>query len=332
VPAVPDAPTTTIEQIDGLRTAVLREPATGSEARVVLDVGANVHRFRTRVGGREVDVLASAPDAATLRERPTRFGSAPLFPYPGRIEGGRFTFREREIQLTTGPDGNAIHGFARARPFALRGQGPGSVVAELSSEGVPPQEWPFPCRLTLTISLEGGALRVASQVENTGGEPMPFGLGFHPYFPASPEHEVWVEADERWEQAGQGLPTGQIEPLGPDGGLRRARALREIPPQIKMPEGDVRNLLFRRRQGGIRAGVRDPRGGYEVELTCSDGFGAMVFFTPVQPPVVSLEPHTCLPNAFNLSSRDLPAGTIELGPGQSWQGWWELRVTPLHPP
>src|SRR5438552_3347452 len=50
VPAVPDAPTTTIEQIDGLRTAVLREPASGSEAHVVLDVGANVHRFRTRVG------------------------------------------------------------------------------------------------------------------------------------------------------------------------------------------------------------------------------------------------------------------------------------------
>ena len=52
----------------------------------------------------------------------------------------------------------------------------------------------------------------------------------------------------------------------------------------------------------------------------------MVFFTPVQPPVVSLEPHTCVPNAVNLSSRGLPAGTIELGPGQSWQGWWELRA------
>ncbi|HEY3109964.1 MAG TPA: hypothetical protein VGL23_14475 [Chloroflexota bacterium] len=50
---MPDVPTTTIEQIDGLRTAVLREPATGSEAQIVLDVGANVHRFRTRVGGRD---------------------------------------------------------------------------------------------------------------------------------------------------------------------------------------------------------------------------------------------------------------------------------------
>ena len=114
-----------------------------------------------------------------------------------------------------------------------------------------------------------------------------------------------------------------------DEGLRRPKPLREIPAQITMPEGDVRNLLFRRRAGGIRAGVRDRAAGHEVELTCSDGFGAMVFFTPVRPPVVSLEPHTCVPNAFNLDPRGLPAGTIELAPGQSWQGWWELRAAPI---
>src|SRR5262245_61826763 len=119
---MPDAPTTTIERLDGLTTAVLREPATDSEVQVVLDVGANVQRFRTRVAGRDVEVLAPAADVAALRERPTRSGSAPLFPYPGRIEGGRFAFHGRQIQLPTGPDGNAIHGFARSRPFTLRGQ------------------------------------------------------------------------------------------------------------------------------------------------------------------------------------------------------------------
>ena len=129
---------TTIETIDGLTTAVLSEPSTGSEVQVVLDVGANVHRFHTRVAGRDVEVLAPAPDAATLRERPTRFGSAPLFPFPGPVEGGRFTFGGRDIQLQTGPDGNAIHGFARARRFVVRSQSGGAVVAELSSEGVPP--------------------------------------------------------------------------------------------------------------------------------------------------------------------------------------------------
>src|SRR4051794_19390907 len=177
---MPDRPSATTETIDGASVVVLREPATGSEARVVVDVGANVAAFRTRAGDRVVDVLASAPDMATLRERPTRFGSAPLFPYPGRIEGGRFTFEGREIKLPTGPDGNAIHGFARARAFRVLGTDGASVTAQLGTEdGVPPAEWPFPCSLTLTISLRDGALRIESAVANTGSSAMPFGLGFH---------------------------------------------------------------------------------------------------------------------------------------------------------
>jgi len=306
---------------------LLREPASGSEVEVVVDVGSNVHCFRTRVAGREVEVLATAPDMATLRERPTRWGSAPLFPYPGRIEGGRFTFQGREIALPTGPDGNAIHGFARARPFAVVSSDERSVTTQLDTRdaAIPTSEWPFPCRLTLTIALRDGALRVASEVTNTGDGPMPMGLGFHPYFPVSPDHEVWVEADERWEQAGQGLPTGRVDQLGPNDELRQPRALRDVPPQIKMPEGDVRNLLFRKRGAGISAGVRDPRNGTQITLTASEGFGALVFFTPVSAPVVSLEPHTCVPNGFNVAD----GGTITLAAGQVWRGWWELRASAI---
>ena len=29
---------------------------------------------------------------------------------------------------------------------------------------------------------------------------------------------------------------------------------------------------------------------------------------------------------FPQDPRGLPAGTIELAPGQSWQGWWALRA------
>lgn len=331
---MPDALSASVETIEGLRTAVLRESTSGSEVHVVAEVGSNVHRFATRVGGRTVEVLAGAPDAATLRERPTRFGCAALFPYPGRIEKGTFPFDGREIHLPTGPDGNAIHGVARFRPFevvstdASAAEG-ARVVTRLDSRAaaVPPEEWPFPFALTLTATLAGGRLRIATEVANTGDGPMPMGLGFHPYFPAGPEAEVFVEADELWEQAGQGLPTGKIDRLGPTDGLRQPRALRDVPPTIAMPEGQVRNLLFRRARGGIRAGVRYPSARYQIALDGGDGFGAMVFFTPVAPPVVSLEPHTCVPNAFNLQARGLPAGTIVLEPGARWTGWWELHAT-----
>src|SRR5205814_2552319 len=129
---------------------------------------------------REVEVLAMAPDAATLRERPTRFGSAVLFPYPGRIERGVFTFEGREVRLPTGPDGNAIHGVTRMRQFEVVSIDGASVVTRLDSRaaGIPASEWPFPFVLTLTFALRDGGVRITTDVQNLGDGVMPVGPGF----------------------------------------------------------------------------------------------------------------------------------------------------------
>jgi aldose 1-epimerase len=299
---------------------VLRDQASGAEAEVVAEVGSNLHRFRARVGGKHVEVLASAPDLATLRERSTRFGSAPLFPYPGRVEHGRFTFEGREITLPTVADGNAIHGVVRARPWRVVEQSTSSVTTEFDSAaaGVPASEWPWPFVLRLTTTLRGNTVRVEIEATNRGDSDMPIGLGFHPYFPASPEHEVWVDADERGAQRGQGIPTGEKQP---ETQLTKPTALKDIPATIQMAEGSVRNLLFVKNGGGISAGVRG--GGFQTRLTSSEGFGALVFFTPVSPPVVSLEPHTVVPNGFNVGQM------VVLKPGETWRGWYQLEANAL---
>ena len=325
-----EGPSARIETVEGTQVVVLRDAGRNSEAWVVAEVGSNLARFRTRVGQRDVEVIAQPPDMATLRERPTRWGSAPLFPYPGRIEGGRFAFQGREVQLPTDQrDGNAIHGVVRARPWRVVGTYGASVTTEFdtAAAGVPAAEWPWPFVLRLTTRLQGATVRVEIEATNRGSSDMPMGLGFHPYFPASDDVAVWVDADERWAQHGAGLPTGEIQPLGPDDGLRRPRALRDVAPTTTMPEGSVRNMLFRKRSGGIAAGLRDPRTRHATTLTASDGFGALVFFTPAAPPLVSLEPHTCVPNAFNLP--DVPSGTITLKPGETWRGWYQIEAKAL---
>ena len=81
-------------------------------------------------------------------------------------------------------------------------------------------------------------------MQNDGAEPMPFGLGFHPYFPTpfgpgvAEQCEVWIEADEKWAQEG-GLPTGEVVPLEPAAWPRRAAPLGEVPPDSRMAEGPV---------------------------------------------------------------------------------------------
>jgi aldose 1-epimerase len=336
---VPEGSSTEIRSIDDLSVALLHEPATGSDVEVVLGLGANLHRFCTRVDGRSVDVLAAASSLADMRERPVAVGSAALFPYPGRVRDGRFPFRGREIQLRAGPGpgGHAIHGVVLRRAFQPADVEPGAarVVAVLDSRaaGVTADDWPWPFTLRLTTTLSDGVVRVDIEAVNQGEESMPMGLGFHPYLPApvlpGGIHEdcvVWFDADELWPQTPPGLPTGEIRPLAPDHPLRRGARLGDLPEDVPTPRGDVRNLVLRRTGGGVRAGLRDERAGVELEVSASPEFGALVFFTPPSPSVVSFEPHTCVPDAFNLKERGLPTGYLELAPGAPWRGWYQLQA------
>jgi aldose 1-epimerase len=345
-----DRPSVRTQEVEGVGTVVLAEPATRSEASVAVALGSNVVGFRTEVFGRPVAVLAPPPSMATLRDQPSRWGCAVLFPYPGRVTGSRFSFAGREVVLPVDPrHGVAMHGFARGRPWRLvdSGADPGDgawVVTRLDTvaDGVRSAEWPFPCALSLRVTLRAGRLRVEPEVLNTGDGPMPMGVGFHPYFPTplgqlgSPDAcQVWVDATEIWERRSE---TPVVSQLAPDEWLRRPRALGRVPTR-PTAQGDSRNVLFRRagaRAGsdrhGVRAGVRDPANGLAVTLEASPEFGAMVLYTPPTPPVVSLEPYSCVPDALNLAAA-LPGqtGLVVLAPGERWRGWIEIRAHELGP-
>lgn len=342
--------TVELRTIEDARVVVLAERSTSSEVWIVADVGANVARFRTRVGDTEREILAAPPDIATLRARPTRFGSACLFPYPGRVAGGAFSFGGRTYQLPTDArDGHAIHGVVRTRPWeivALTADDRGASATlhiDTRSAAIPISEWPWPFDLRLVVTLVGGVLRVATTVRNIGGEAMPFGLGFHPYFPtpfgpagSQDACAVWVDADEQWRQSG-GLPTGEIVPLGPSGWPRVATPLGQIVPDVVSAEGPVRNALYRRLAegpasgpGGMRAGIVDSVNGVAVSVRASVGFDRTVFFTPPSPAVVSIEPQTCVPNALALAATSaLPTGLEVLQPGERWNGWFEIMPEAL---
>jgi aldose 1-epimerase len=183
----------------------------------------------------------------------------------------------------------------------------------------------------VTTRLSDGAVTVDAEATAEGDEPMPMGLGFHPYVRlplgsrgTHDECEVWFDADELWHQVPPGLPTGEVEELPAGHPLRTGQRLGAIPRDVPAPGGGARNLVFRRRGGGIRAGARDPREGIEVEIAADEAFGALVFFTPPTAPIASLEPHTCVPDAFNLHRRGLPTGYQELAPGQPRRGRFRI--------
>src|SRR5690349_18528708 len=113
----------------------LRDPASGSTARIAPHLGFNCFSFEARVGERLVNVLDAAEDFENGGYRPSGHGIPILFPYPNRIREGRFSWRGTDYHIP--PDralydktGNAIHGLCVDRPWRVLKADESSATAQ----------------------------------------------------------------------------------------------------------------------------------------------------------------------------------------------------------
>ncbi|HEX7138797.1 MAG TPA: aldose 1-epimerase [Vicinamibacterales bacterium] len=78
------------------------------------------------------------------------------------------------------------------------------------------KQWPFAHTIDLTYRLQDGVLEVQTKISNTGTEPMPVAIGFHPYFRLTDSpRDQWtlsLGARTRWVLAPNKIPTGETEP------------------------------------------------------------------------------------------------------------------------
>src|SRR5207253_4957215 len=91
--------------------------------------------------------------------------------------------------------------------------------------------WPADHRLRLTYRLLPRRLRLEAVVDNPDSVPLPFGLGYHPYFrvPQVPGEETAVEVPAQgfWE-LDTSLPTGVRQPVSSARDLTAPRPLRDL--------------------------------------------------------------------------------------------------------
>lgn len=103
-------------------------------------------------------------------------GRAPvLFPIVGRAPGDQIRVGDHSADMSQ-------HGFARRSRFALLKADQTACTHVLTPTEAIRAVYPPDFRLELTHSLQGNTLSVTATVTNTGPDPLPFGLGFHPAF------------------------------------------------------------------------------------------------------------------------------------------------------
>ncbi len=318
-------------------TLYVLEDGQGGTAEVWPALGFNCFRWRAVRGGEALEVLYHDP-ALFDNGRPTRSGVPVLFPFPNRIRDGRFTWAGKEYRLPLNDPAqkNAIHGFACRNAFRVASHGADAASAHVTgvfrcSVDAPDclPLWPADHEIRLTLRLGQGVLRFEAEVHNPDAAPLPFGLGYHPYFRlpsagAGPAADCEVEAPaEAYWVLDESLPTGERRPVdaGRDlnaprkvGGLQLDDVLSVLPAGAPRADG----LLGR---GAVHAAPGGP-----MRLFCAPEFRELVVFTPPHRQAFCIEPYTCPTDAVNLQARGIEANWLVLPPGQTWSAVVELRV------
>lgn len=109
-----------------------------------------------------------------------------LFPIVGRLRHGRVRIGGEVYAM-------GVHGFARSKAFTVIERAADTVRLTLTHDAETMAAYPFPFALTVDYRLADTTLAATFTVTNTGAEPLPYALGFHPGF-------LWPFADGTPEQ------------------------------------------------------------------------------------------------------------------------------------
>jgi aldose 1-epimerase len=293
--------------------------AENGELRLVVapETGASVVALEARRDGRWVPVLRPTPPAALLDRNPSPMALFLLAPWSNRIERARFTWRSRDVRLRANtPEGYAIHGDLRRNPWRLVAHDHASCELRLASRDVADFNFPFPLEAAVCYALDGARFTARLVVRNAGTEPMPCGLGFHPWFPRA---GAGKERDARLRFAAHfvypPMPSGPARPAPPEFTFAQERAIGTC----------EMNHCFRDWDG--RARLVDPEHAIACELAAGESLRHVVVFTPPDRPCYAVEPVSICNNGFNLhAAGQAGTGTRELAPGEELAGEMTLAV------
>lgn len=285
-----------------------------SARAVITEVGAGLRAFE--VAG--VPYLQTYPED----QAPPMGSGAVLVPWPNRVAGGAWTWqgRTQRLAVTEPARNNAIHGLVRRKPWQVEAHAENRI--SLGTDIPAEDGWPVPLRTTIEYTLDRRGLTVRHTVRNTGDQPVPFGVGTHPYPRAG--HSAVTDCELRLAASTVQpldpttmIPTGPATPVdGTEYDFRKPRSIAGM--SLDTPFGGCEPA----EDGLIHHALTGPDGG--VELWAEPDFRwVQVFLTggfPGQPSAIAIEPMTCPPDALN-SGVDL----ITVPPGESWAGSWGVH-------
>jgi len=164
--------------------------------------GAAIWRFFAK-GEREEIPLMRAPAAGVGRAEAS--ACFPLVPFGNRVSGNRFSFEgvTHEFAPNTDWDKHYLHGDGWTSEWRLAELTRDRARLVMSNDRA---GTPYRYDAAQTLALDGPTLTLSLEVVNRGA-PLPFGLGWHPYFPLTEGATLCAPATAFWLERSDFLPT-----------------------------------------------------------------------------------------------------------------------------
>jgi aldose 1-epimerase len=267
---------------------------------LVLKSGDWEAELRPEIGGaiaalrhRGVEVLRPTPPEA---RNPLETACFALAPYCNRIRDGRFHFAGREIALPPNflPEPHSLHGLSWQREWQVESAVENKCVLADKHDGSGGWPWAYRAQQRIRLGPKGCAITLV--LINRSAEPMPAGIGLHPYFRRAPESEVQFAADHVLLGGADPLPTGITAPADHFGDWANGDCL----------PGETVDHCFVKWSG--EATVRDNFGTISVS---TDGAPHLHLYAPADGSALCLEPVSHTPDAVNRAPAEmivLPSG------------------------
>ena len=136
-----------------------------------------------------------------------KMASFAMVPWSNRISGGGFTHTGQfhPVRPNRAGEPYPIHGDGWLQPWEVAQPAPDTLRMTLRSQGFDGNPYDYECVQTFRL-VEGG-LDQGVRVQHRGAQPLPYGLGLHPWFPRTPGTRISAPVGAVWLSGADPLPT-----------------------------------------------------------------------------------------------------------------------------
>jgi aldose 1-epimerase len=311
---------------DGVEIVQLADRAHATEVSIVPSVG-NI-AYAMTVHGKNI-LWSPFKSLAEMKATPALCGVPFLEPWANRLDQDAFYANGRKYLLNPDlgnvrrdPNQKPIHGLLLFSPYwkvtkLEAGDRAARVTSRLEFWRYPElmAQFPFAHAVEMTYKLAGGTLEVETLLENQSSDPMPVGVGYHPYFqvPDTPRDQckVHVAAREHLELSPLLIPTGERTPV-------------TYPDPVSLATTQLDDVFGNLVRGkDKRAEFWVEGGGKKISVVYGPKYTVAVIYAPPGKDFICFEPMSAITDAFNLAHSGIYKELQSIPPGGTWrESFW----------